>query len=71
MFLDVKRIEIRLSRPISHDRKEKDMKEITTVSVNETEREIGGDIGCMLGCGTLCVLTYMTGAAMAVVLVDF
>ena len=46
------------------------MKEMMTVSVNETEKEVGGDLGCLLGCGTVCVLTYMTGAAMGVVLAD-
>lgn len=46
------------------------MKEMTTVLVKETEQEIGGDLGCLLGCGTLCVLSYMAGAAVAVALAD-
>ena len=46
------------------------MREINTVTLAETENEVGGTLGCLLGCGTVCVLTYMAGAAMGVVLAD-
>lgn len=46
------------------------MKEMMTISIKETKAEVGGDLGCLLGCGTICVLTYMAGAAMGVVLAD-
>ena len=46
------------------------MREITTYSIDESVKETGGDLGCLLGCSTACVLTYMAGAAVAVALAD-
>lgn len=39
------------------------MEEIKTISEQDTSEEVGGEIGCILGCTTICVLTYMAGAA--------